>query len=534
MMKRFTRLGVLFLVASVLVPLAARPAFADVSIDGAGSTWVQIALQQWAADVARQGLSINYQGVGSTSGRVFYYQDQVDFAASEIPFTSAYRDATGSVVTNEVSLAAHRPYAYMPDVAGGTSFMYHLTINGQLITSLRLTPEEITKIFTGVITNWNDPAIAKDNPQLQLPNLPIRPVVRSDGSGTTAQFTAFMAAKEPALYNAYCQKVGLTINPCPSVSLWPDINAVSQQLSDGVADYVAAPYNNGAITYVEYGYAKQRGFPVASVLNQAGYFTQPTAGNVAVALTKATLNADLTQNLLGVYNNPDPRTYPVSSYSYLIVPTKVVAPFTAAKGKTLSEFILYLACAGQQEAAQLGYSPLPENLVQDVFNVVLKIPGHANPPPINQCDNPTIKNGGLDKSDPVPTFDQKQGVTPPPQTQTTTPPSSNGVITGPQIAPTVTTPAVGGSGLAGGGKAGGSGLSGAGKVGAGKGGVSEVAADPLPGQAPAQVYAVSGPVQVPPARDPLPLLLYVVAAVVALVALFGPPALTMYLRKQKA
>jgi len=140
MMKRFTRLGVLFLVASVLVPLAARPAFADVSIDGAGSTWVQIALQQWAADVARQGLSINYQGVGSTSGRVFYYQDQVDFAASEIPFTSAYRDATGSVVTNEVSLAAHRPYAYMPDVAGGTSFMYHLTINGQLITSLRLTP----------------------------------------------------------------------------------------------------------------------------------------------------------------------------------------------------------------------------------------------------------------------------------------------------------------------------------------------------------------------------------------------------------
>ena len=62
------------------------------------------------------------------------------------------------------------------------------------------------------------------------------------------------------------------MNPCPSVSLWPDINATAQQLSDGVADYVAAPYNNGAITYVEYGYAKQRGFPVASVLNKAGYF----------------------------------------------------------------------------------------------------------------------------------------------------------------------------------------------------------------------------------------------------------------------
>src|SRR6185295_17555537 len=98
---------------------------------------------------------------------------QIDFAASEIPFTTAYRDATGSVITNEVALAKHRPYAYMPDVAGGTSFMYHLEINGQLVTSLRLTPDVIAKIFTGGITKWNDPVIARDNKQLQLPNLPI-------------------------------------------------------------------------------------------------------------------------------------------------------------------------------------------------------------------------------------------------------------------------------------------------------------------------------------------------------------------------
>jgi ABC-type phosphate transport system substrate-binding protein len=408
--------------------------------------------------------------------------------------------------------------------------MYHLTINGQLITSLRLTPETLTKIFTGAITNWDDPALAKDNPQIQFPNLPMRPVVRSDGSGTTAQFTAYMAAKEPALYNAYCKRVGLDVSPCPSVSLWPDVNAVAQQLSDGVADYVAAPYNNGAITYVEYGYAKQRGYPVASMLNAAGYFTQPTAGNVAVALTKATLNADLTQNLLGVYNNPDARTYPVSSYSYLIVPTKVVAPFTAAKGITLSKFILYLACAGQQEAAQLGYSPLPKNLVQDVFSVVMKIPGHVNPPPINQCDNPTIEGGGLDTRDPLPTFDQQQGHAPPAQTPTTNPPSSNGLQTGVQTVPTVPTPLAGGSGAAGGvGKAGGEKAAG----GSGAGGAAEVALGAPQGQPAAQVYAASGPVQVPPARDPLPLLLYVVAAVIALVALFGPPALTMYLRSKR-
>ncbi len=524
MSKWIARLGLLLIVVSFAVPIiSAEPAFADVSIDGAGSTWSQIALQQWAADVARQGLSVNYQGVGSTSGRVFYYQNQVDFAASEIPFTPAYRDATGSVITNEVALAAHRPYAYMPDVAGGTSFMYHLNINGQLVTSLRLTPQELTEIFTGVIKNWNDPSIAKDNPQLQLPNLPVRPVVRSDGSGTTAQFTAFMASQEPALYNAFCQRVGLNINPCPSVSLWPDINATSQQLSDGVADYVAAPYNNGTITYVEYGYAKQRGFPVASILNKAGYFTQPTATNVAIALKRASLNADLTQNLVGVYTNPDPNTYPVSSYSYLIVPTKVVAPFTAAKGITLSKFILYMVCAGQQEAAQLGYSPLPENLVQDAFNVVQQIPGHVNPPPINQCDNPTIKGTFTTNTIPPPPPSARQGSTGPAVTTPgTNPVSSNGEVTGLQNPTSTGTPVAGGSGTAG-------------TKGHRKGALVAVGlAQPGQGGTSTQELAVAtGPVHVPPARDPLPLLLYVMAVAVALVAIFGPPALSMRLNKNK-
>src|SRR5689334_20138834 len=116
----------------------------------------------------------------------------------------------------------------MPDVAGGTSFMYHLDINGQRVTSLRLSPTVIAKIFTGVIKNWNDPAIAADNRQLRMPNLPIRPIVRSDGSGTTAQFTAFMAAETPDIWNAFCARVGVNVNPCGSVSLWPDNNATAQ------------------------------------------------------------------------------------------------------------------------------------------------------------------------------------------------------------------------------------------------------------------------------------------------------------------
>jgi phosphate ABC transporter phosphate-binding protein len=520
-MRAFARLGVMGLVVAVVVPITAGTAHADASIDGAGSTWVQIALDQWRADVARQGISVNYQGVGSTSGRVLYYQNQIDFAASEIPFTKAYRDATGSVITNEVSLAAHRPYAYMPDVAGGTSFMYHLTINGQQVSNLRLSPTVIANIFTGNIKNWNDPSIAADNRQLKLPNLPIRPIVRSDGSGTTAQFTAFMAAQTPSIWNAFCARLGVNVNPCPAVSLWPDINATAQQFSDGVADYVAAPYNNGAITYVEYGYAKQRGYPVASVLNKAGYFTQPSPENVAIALKGATLNPDLTQNLSGVYNNSNPNAYPVSSYSYLIVPTTTAKPFSADKGTTLSKYILYMVCAGQQKAAQLGYSPLPGNLVQAAFNVVLKIPGHVNPPPLNQCDNPNL-NGQIGNDKPPPPLSDKQGAAPPPS-------SGGGPITG-GAGGTVT-------GGAGGTVTGNSSTTGGatGATGAKARRLRRLALGNT-NNAPLgdTLTASSGPVTPPTQRDPLPLLLYIIAAVAALVAIFGPPTVSSYVKRNNA
>ncbi len=562
MTKRiFARLAVIGLAIAIVVPIAAAPAGAAASIDGAGSTWSQIAVDQWRADVARQGLSINYQGVGSTSGRVFYYQDQVDFAVSEIPFTAAYHDATGTATTNEVALAAHRPYAYLPIVAGGTSFMYHLDINGHRVTSLRLAPETIAKIFTGVITKWNDHAITLDNPGLRLPSLTIRPVVRSDGSGTTAQFTAYMASQTSATWNAFCQRVGVQLSPCPSVSLWPDINAPSQQFSDGVAAFVAAPYNNGAITYVEYGYAQQRGFPVASVLNKAGYYTQPTANNVSVALQGVTINADETQNLGGVYTYADARTYPVSSYSYMIVPTTTVAPFNAAKGATLSRFILYFVCVGQQKAAQLGYSPLPKNLVQIAFNSVTKIPGHVAPPPIDSCDNPTITGDFVSGGGPPPLPGDKQGATPTTQpglpgpsapgtgtgngnttgpgdtfarsnpvctpkpkpakakgstrstTTTTTTKKKKTTTTGPGGSNSSTACAPNGSAA--------NGSQGSTGVNAGSGNN-------------AQTTRADGQVNVPAPRDPLSVLLYVVAGVLFLLAVFGPPALATFLKRRRA
>jgi phosphate transport system substrate-binding protein len=408
--------GLIGAVVLISLALPVTPTLASDPVSGGGSTWSQVALEQWRGDVARQGLTINYQGVGSTTGRQQYSQGSFDFAVSEIPFQTKYctNPADPSTCTDEVDatdLKSH-PYTYMPIVAGGTSIMYHLSINGTLFTGLRLSPATLAGIFTGVITNWADPAIATDNPGQVLPHLSIIPVVRSDGSGTTAQFTAFMAAVTPAAWNKFCQSQSLSASPCPPTSQFPTPGSPFQayQGSDGVANFVAAPYNNGSITYAETAYALQRGYPVASLLNTAGYYTQPTALNVAVALTKVSLNADKTQNLGAVYTNPDPRTYPMSSYSYMILPTSTNSPMNASKVQTLAQFVYYFLCTGQQKAIPLGYSPLPPNLVQIGFAAVGQMPGAPAAPALSQCANPTITGAFNLNSAPPPPPTAKKGV----------------------------------------------------------------------------------------------------------------------------
>ncbi len=163
----------------------------------------------------------------------------------------------------------------------------------------------------------------------------------------------------------------------------------------------------GAIGYDEYAYAINSHYPVVQVLNPAGYYVLPTASNVAVALTQAKINEDskspdfLQQDLDSVYTFQDPRSYPLSSYSYLIVPrqnTPTPGRFNNDKGATLSTFINYFLCAGQQDLAQLGYSPLPLNLVKGGLLQADHIPGHVvgpKLPSLSGCDNPTFTNGVL-------------------------------------------------------------------------------------------------------------------------------------------
>ncbi len=369
-----------------------------VVISGTGSSWSEVAIKQWTKNVKQFGLSVNYEGTGSSNGRKQFELGTVDYAVSEIPY--------GLTDLGEQDPPPARKYAYMPVVAGGTAFMYNLRIGGRPVTNLRLSGEVIAKIFTSAITHWNDPAILADNPGLGLPARQIIPVVRSDGSGTTAQLTKWLSTAHPAIWDAYCARNG-NPTPCGQTSSYPvlpgtGMTALAQ--SSGVADQVAEERNEGTITYVEYAYALKANFPVAKVLNRSGYYVEPTEYSVAVALLEARINNDenspayLTQELSGVYNNADPRAYPLSSYSYMIIPTAIEYGFSRDKGLTLGKFAYYFLCEGQQTVPSIGYSPLPINLVQAGLEQVAKIKG-ADTKELNiaDCNNPTFSPDGTNR-----------------------------------------------------------------------------------------------------------------------------------------
>lgn len=386
--RRALRVALVALVAGALAAGAAVPAQAAtyVAIAGSGSTWSQNALDQWRRNVASNyGMTVNFSGTGSSAGRTDFIKGSVDFAVSEIPFQARPEDGSAPEVSQ-------RGYAYLPIVAGGTSLMYNLQIGGKKVTDLQMSGEVVARIFAGQITRWNDPAIQAENTQLALPDKEITPVVRSDGSGSTAQFTKWMSTQYPSIWTT-----NMT-SQFPTKQL-PVYKAQSGSL--GVSGYVSQNYGVGSITYVEYSYAMKSGFPVVRVRNAAGNYVEPTATNVEIALRAARINEDqgspdyLTQILNDVYNNPDPSAYPMSSYSYMIVPTQATGIFTDAKGYTLGEFVKYVVCEGQKQAGALGYSPLPNNLVRAAFAQISRIPGSA----VGEYNENSCSNAGAAASD---------------------------------------------------------------------------------------------------------------------------------------
>ena len=317
MKRSISRISSTAFIAAVFFANATVAQADTPTIQGAGSTWSQIAVDQWRADVkSKLGLKVNFTGSGSSAGRSLYIAGKVDFAVTEIPFS---KEGDAGVVDGQAEVtaldAAKKTYQYFPIVAGGTSLMYNLLdATGNRITNLQLSSETIAQIFTGKIKNWSDPKIAADNGGKALPARAITPVVRSDGSGTSAQFSAFLAKQENSYWAPFANENGIPTTV--GTSNYPVATGfVGQTGSDGVANYVANRSTGvGAIGYVETGYALQRGFPVAAVKNKSGKYVLPTPENVSVALQAARLNSDNTQILTGVYNNPNASAYPISSY----------------------------------------------------------------------------------------------------------------------------------------------------------------------------------------------------------------------------
>lgn len=405
-------LGMLLGFSLVIAGGLSASAASYVTISGSGSSWAGNALAQWVADVETQGVTVNYNPSGSSTGRKEFARGVTQFGVSEIPYKGDTADPQDNIYPESEGLNS---YGMLPVVAGGTSFMYNLKIGGNRYTSLNLSQEAVAKIFSGQVTRWNDPVIAADNPGVSLPDQRITVVVRSDGSGATAQFTLWMKRQFPEQYAYLCTTTG-QCDGSSATSYFPINNAtlpnfVAQSGSSGVTTYTQN--TEYTINYDEYSYALQVGFPVANVKNAAGFYTTPTASAVAVSLTQATINTDsssvnyLSQDLSNVYTYGDPRSYPLSAYSYALVPHQTWSFFQESQGATLAYFLRHALCDGQEPMGDLGYSPLPMNLVLAALDQVEKIPGidadtQATITSIregtlagtsNPCNNPTFQPG---------------------------------------------------------------------------------------------------------------------------------------------
>lgn len=396
--RRFsTRIGAGLLTVAVGLAAAlgawAPPASAGTkpTITGAGSSYAALAINQWVALVSSlYGDSIDYSVSSSVIGlNEFAQYPQVDFGASEIGYSTGQADQEPP---------SGFDYQYLPDIAGATCLDYNLSNSfGQQITSLHLNASVMAGIFSGAITSWNDPAIQTLNPGVNLPNSPIIVVYRSDASGDNFIFSDYLYDTQQSAWNRFTTALH---QPSGAQAIWPVPTTGSSKVgsytfknwtsangSNIASDYVGQ--NAGSITYVETGYALLHHDPCAYIQNQSGAYVKPSAAADAIALQNDALQPDLEQTLTPVFASPQAGAYPISAYSYLVMAEQ--AEINPAAQPIEAQFVQFLACAGQEAAATLGYSPLPPNLVQADFAAVDRIDGAQLPTPTaSNCPDPYI------------------------------------------------------------------------------------------------------------------------------------------------
>jgi phosphate transport system substrate-binding protein len=338
--RRLTRTCLVLTTALLASALTAcksgsNPSEQSISLNGAGSTFVNPVMSHWTQDydAKHPGTQINYQSIGSGGGVQQVKSGIVDFGASDNPL-------------DDKALAGMKPMLQIPETAGPVCITYNLPGATQPV---QLSAEAIVGIFLGKITSWQDPILKKDNPGVTLPNIKVVVAHRTDGSGTTAAFTTYLSAVSPE----WATKVGKG----GAVS-WPV--GLGGKGSEGVTEQVRQ--SPGGIGYVELIYAQQNKLPVANIRNQAGKYVTPSTASTtaAIAAYADQLTKDPRTPIVNAPANA-PDAYPISTLTFLIIPKDGT---DQAKRTALKSFIQYIITDGQATAGTLNYAPLPDGVKQ--------------------------------------------------------------------------------------------------------------------------------------------------------------------------
>lgn len=307
-----------------------------IRLIGSGASFPFPIYSAWFKDFSKQhkGITVDYQAKGSGAGIQDFINGTVDFAASD------------AAMTDEEIAKVDRGVLMLPMTAGEIVLAYNLPGNPK---GLKLPRDVYPDIMLGKITQWNDPRIAEANPDLELPDLPITVVRRSDSSGTTYVFTKHLSAISDAWANG--PGTGKTVQ-------WPQSDKfVAAPKNDGITATIKQ--TPGAIGYIEYGYAKLTGANSALLENKAGSFVAPGEESGKAALASAEMPEDMR---VWVSDPAGEAAYPIATFTWMLF----YKDQDDNKAKVLRDLVEYALTEGQKIADKMGYIPLPENVVEQV------------------------------------------------------------------------------------------------------------------------------------------------------------------------
>ena len=305
-----------------------------LKILGAGSTFAAALYKHWIEvyQKSHKDVAITYDAVGSGAGTKRFLNQEVDFGASD------------AALSDEQMEKVARGAKLIPATAGTIVLLYNLK---GLAGPLKLPRQVYVGIFSGKIKKWNDPRIAQANPGLNLPASDIILVTRLDSSGTTFAFTNHLSAISPT-WRDRGPGVGTLVQ-------WPK-NTMTARGNEGVAGRIKL--TDGAIGYVEYGYALRAGLPMAWLENKAGNFIQPSPSSGLDTLLNT--QADMPANLRMFFPDPPGKSsYPLVTYSWILL---YGAYPDTKKGAVVKDFVQWGVTDGQRFAEALGYCPLPDSI----------------------------------------------------------------------------------------------------------------------------------------------------------------------------